>query len=145
MSIDMLPKYIVYGEEARQGMLRGVDKLADAVQVTLGPKGRNVVLNSRYSVTPVITKDGVTVAQQVVFEDELDIAIPDELREDVRTYGDVIELVRARYEARYGFRFDDHSARLVRACIEMGLVGDLSSARLRDELDSSLRKVCRET
>jgi tRNA nucleotidyltransferase (CCA-adding enzyme) len=39
-----------------------------------------------------------------------------------------------RYEARYGFRFDDHSARLVRACIEMGLVGDLSSARLRDEL-----------
>ena len=67
------PKDIDYGESARQGMLAGINKVADAVQVTLGPCGRNVVLNPRYAF-PIITKDGVTVAQNIVLEDTLENA-----------------------------------------------------------------------
>jgi chaperonin GroEL len=57
----MAAKMILYGEDARQRVLRGVNKLADAVKVTLGPKGRNVVLEKKFG-SPTITKDGVTVA-----------------------------------------------------------------------------------
>src|SRR4051812_14432892 len=57
----MADKQIVFNEEARQALMRGVNTLADAVKVTLGPKGRNVVIEKKYG-TPSITKDGVTVA-----------------------------------------------------------------------------------
>ena len=60
----MPAKQIVYSEDARQAILRGVNKLADAVKVTLGPKGRNVILEKKFG-SPVITKDGVTVAKEV--------------------------------------------------------------------------------
>jgi chaperonin GroEL len=60
----MAAKQIVYGENARQAILRGVNQLADAVKVTLGPKGRNVVLEKKFG-GPTITKDGVTVAKEV--------------------------------------------------------------------------------
>src|SRR5262249_45604543 len=59
-----MAKQIQYGEEARQHILRGVNKLADAVKVTLGPKGRNVVLEKKFG-SPTITKDGVTVAKEI--------------------------------------------------------------------------------
>ena len=55
-----MAKQIVYGEQSRQAILRGVNQLADAVKVTLGPKGRNVVLDKKFG-SPTITKDGVTV------------------------------------------------------------------------------------
>src|SRR5512147_570171 len=55
---------IVYGEQSRQAILHGVNKLADAVKVTLGPKGRNVVLDKKFG-SPLITKDGVTVAKEI--------------------------------------------------------------------------------
>jgi chaperonin GroEL len=58
-----MAKQIVYGEQSRQAILRGVNKLADAVKVTLGPKGRNVVLDKKFG-SPTITKDGVTVAKE---------------------------------------------------------------------------------
>merc|ERR1719460_2586744 len=61
-------KDIRFGVEARALMLQGVDKLADAVQVTLGPEGRNAVLDQSYG-APKITKDGVTVAKNIEFED----------------------------------------------------------------------------
>jgi len=67
----MAAKQIVYSEEARQALLRGVNKLADAVKVTLGPKGRNVVLEKKFG-SPVITKDGVTVAKEVEVKDKLE-------------------------------------------------------------------------
>lgn len=67
------PKTIDYAEDARQGILRGVNKLADAVKVTLGPRGRNVVLNPRFGF-PVVTKDGVTVAQAISLLDDLENA-----------------------------------------------------------------------
>ncbi len=59
-----MAKQIVYGEESRQSILRGVNHLADAVKVTLGPKGRNVVLDKKFG-SPTITKDGVTVAKEI--------------------------------------------------------------------------------
>src|ERR1700751_1812469 len=59
-----MAKQIVYGEQSRQAVLRGVNQLADAVKVTLGPKGRNVVLDKKFG-SPTITKDGVTVAKEI--------------------------------------------------------------------------------
>ncbi len=64
----MAAKNITYAEEARQAMLRGVNKLADAVKITLGPKGRNVVLDKKFG-SPLSTKDGVSVAKEIELED----------------------------------------------------------------------------
>jgi chaperonin GroEL len=64
----MASKNIVYAEDARQSMLRGVNKLADAVRITLGPKGRNVVLEKKFG-SPLSTKDGVSVAKEIELED----------------------------------------------------------------------------
>jgi chaperonin GroEL len=63
-----MAKEIKFGEDARRAMLRGVDKLADAVKVTLGPKGRNVVLEKKFG-SPLITNDGVTIAKEIELED----------------------------------------------------------------------------
>ena len=63
-----MAKNIIFGEEARKSLQAGVDKLADAVKVTLGPKGRNVVLDKKYG-APLITNDGVTIAKEVELED----------------------------------------------------------------------------
>jgi len=65
-----MAKQIVYGEQARQAILSGVNQLADAVKVTLGPKGRNVVLDKKFG-SPTITKDGVTVAKEIDLKDPL--------------------------------------------------------------------------
>jgi chaperonin GroEL len=61
----------VYGDSSRQGILRGVDRLANAVKVTLGPKGRNVILDTSFG-SPTITKDGVTVAKEIQLKDPLE-------------------------------------------------------------------------
>src|SRR6187549_3064831 len=66
-----MAKRVTYGEEARQAILKGVNKLADAVKVTLGPKGRNVVIEKKFG-SPTITKDGVTVAKEIELEDALE-------------------------------------------------------------------------
>ena len=63
-----MAKNIIFGEEARKSLQAGVDKLADAVKVTLGPKGRNVVLDKKYG-SPLITNDGVTIAKEIELED----------------------------------------------------------------------------
>ncbi len=63
-----MAKNILYGIEARNALLRGVDQLADTVKITLGPKGRNVVLDKKYG-TPLITNDGVTIAKEIELED----------------------------------------------------------------------------
>src|SRR5438876_4673454 len=64
-----MAKQITYGDESRQSILRGINRLADAVRVTLGPQGRNVVLDKKYG-SPVITKDGVTVAKEIELADK---------------------------------------------------------------------------
>jgi chaperonin GroEL len=66
-----MAKQIIYGEESRQAILRGVNLLANAVKVTLGPKGRNVVLDKKFG-SPTITKDGVTVAKEIDLKDPLE-------------------------------------------------------------------------
>ncbi|HXC42118.1 MAG TPA: chaperonin GroEL, partial [Candidatus Dormibacteraeota bacterium] len=67
----MAAKQIVYSENSRQAILRGVNQLADAVKVTLGPRGRNVVLEKKFG-GPTITKDGVTVAKEIELKDPLE-------------------------------------------------------------------------
>ena len=62
-----MAKQILFDEEARKSILRGVDQLANAVKITLGPKGRNVVIEKKFG-SPTITKDGVTVAKEIELE-----------------------------------------------------------------------------
>jgi len=66
-----MAKQIVYGEQSRQAILRGINQLANAVKVTLGPKGRNVILDRKFG-SPTITKDGVTVAKEIDLQDPLE-------------------------------------------------------------------------
>src|SRR4249920_778558 len=66
-----MAKQITYGEQSRQAILRGVNQLADAVKVTLGPKGRNVVIDKKFG-SPTITKDGVTVAKEIELSDPIE-------------------------------------------------------------------------
>src|SRR4051795_3541983 len=66
-----MAKQVVHGEESRQAILRGVNKLADAVKVTLGPKGRNVVIEKKFG-SPTITKDGVTVAKEIELQNTME-------------------------------------------------------------------------
>ncbi len=66
-----MAKQIVHGEESRAAILRGVNQLSDAVKITLGPKGRNVILDKKYG-SPTITKDGVTVAKEIDLKDPLE-------------------------------------------------------------------------
>src|SRR6185436_734067 len=66
-----MAKQIAYGEESRRNLLAGVNRLADAVKVTLGPKGRNVVIEKKFG-SPTITKDGVTVAKEIELENKLE-------------------------------------------------------------------------
>jgi chaperonin GroEL len=66
-----MAKEITYGDNSRQSILRGINRLADAVKVTLGPQGRNVVLDKKFG-APLITKDGVTVAKEIELEDPLE-------------------------------------------------------------------------
>ena len=66
-----MAKDIVYGNDSRQGILRGVNSLANAVKVTLGPRGRNVILSRSFG-SPTITKDGVTVAKEIDLTDPIE-------------------------------------------------------------------------
>src|SRR5438067_8224387 len=66
-----MPKQIIYSDDSRQALLRGVNQLANAVKVTLGPKGRNVILEKKFG-GPNITKDGVTVAKEIELKDPLE-------------------------------------------------------------------------
>ncbi len=67
----MAAKMVAHGDESRHAILDGVNKLADAVRVTLGPRGRNVVIGKKFGY-PIITKDGVTVAKEIELEDKLE-------------------------------------------------------------------------
>jgi chaperonin GroEL len=66
-----MAKQIIHGEQSRQALLRGVNQLADAVKITLGPRGRNVILDKKFG-SPLITKDGVSVAKEIELKDSLE-------------------------------------------------------------------------
>ena len=67
-----MAKQIIFDSDARDAMLRGVEKLSNAVKVTLGPKGRNVILDKKFG-SPAVTKDGVSVAKEIELEMHLKI------------------------------------------------------------------------
>ncbi len=104
-----MAKNITFSEEARQAILRGVDQLANAVKVTLGPKGRNVVIEKRYG-SPLITKDGVTVAKEVELPDPLENIGAQMVKEvasktnDVAGDGTTTATVLAQYIYRDGMK-----------------------------------------
>ena len=83
-----MPKQIIFDEKARQALKRGVDQLANAVKVTLGPKGRNVVIDKGYG-SPTITKDGVTVAKEIDLEDKFENIGADLVKEVASKTNDV--------------------------------------------------------
>ncbi|MEG1650326.1 MAG: TCP-1/cpn60 chaperonin family protein, partial [Oscillospiraceae bacterium] len=66
-----MAKDLKYGEDARKVLKAGIDKLADTVKITLGPKGRNVVLDKKFG-APLITNDGVTIAKEIELEDKFE-------------------------------------------------------------------------
>lgn len=84
-----MPKQIFYSDDARQALLRGVNTLANAVKVTLGPKGRNVVLDRGFG-APLITKDGVTVAKEIEVEDKFENAGVELVKEVATKTNDVV-------------------------------------------------------
>jgi chaperonin GroEL (HSP60 family) len=82
-----MAKQIVTGENSRQAILRGVNILADAVKITLGPKGRNAVIEKKFG-APIITKDGVTVAKEIELQDPLEnIGGTDGARSCIQDFG----------------------------------------------------------
>src|SRR5256885_2193001 len=83
-----MAKQIIHGEQSRQAILRGVNQLADAVRITLGPKGRNVIIDKKFG-SPTITKDGVTVAKEIELKDALENAGAQMLREVASKTSDV--------------------------------------------------------
>src|SRR3954468_19861252 len=83
-----MAKQVVHGEESRQAILRGVNILADAVKVTLGPKGRNVVIEKKFG-SPTITKDGVTVAKEIELQNTMENMCAQMVREVASKTNDV--------------------------------------------------------
>ena len=83
-----MAKQIVYGEKTRQAIIAGIDQLANAVKVTLGPKGRNVVLDRKFG-SPTITKDGVSVAKEIELEDPLENMGAQMVKEVARKTSDI--------------------------------------------------------
>ncbi len=105
----MAPKVITYNTEARSTLKKGVDKLANAVKVTLGPKGRNVVIDKKFG-SPTMTKDGVTVAKEIELEDPLENMGAQMVREvatktsDVAGDGTTTATVLAQAMVREGYK-----------------------------------------
>src|SRR5689334_9522657 len=105
----MAAKMVVHGDQSRHAILEGVNKLADAVKVTLGPRGRNVVIDKKVG-TPTITKDGVTVAKEIELEDKLENIGAQMVREvasktsDVAGDGTTTATVLAQSIFREGFK-----------------------------------------
>src|SRR6266436_6178958 len=112
-----MAKQIVTGENSRQAILRGVNILADAVKITLGPKGRNAVIEKKFG-APVITKDGVTVAKEIELQDPLENMGAQMVREVASKTSDVAgdgtragHLPRRREDGRRGLQPDGPQAR----------------------------------
>ena len=91
---------ILFGAEARQALMRGVNKLANVAKVTLGPCGRNVVLDRHFG-APLITNDGVTIAKEIELEDAFDIMME---TDDIVTLSDFEkgkEILTEKYDVKF--------------------------------------------
>ena len=104
-----MAKQIIYGDEARRALQAGIDKLANTVKITLGPKGRNVLINKAFG-TPLITNDGVTIAKEIELDDFV------YSKEDINTLNFIIrELnsLRKRYLETKDFNYVIRGKRLL--------------------------------
>src|SRR5213082_303903 len=135
-------KQIVHGEQSRQAILRGVNQLADAVKITLGPKGRNVVLDKKFG-SPTITKDGVTVAKEIELKDPNENMGAQMLKEvasktsDVAGDGTTTAIVLAQAIYREGLR------NVTAGANPMGLKRGIEAAV--DAVTQELKKVSKST
>ena len=138
----MAGKLISYGEDSRQAILAGVNKLANAVKVTLGPKGRNVVLEKKFG-GPTVTKDGVTVAKEIELEDKLENIGAQMLREvasktsDVAGDGTTTATILAQAMFREGVKSVAAGANPM--ALKRGI--DLAAGKLVDEIHNMSRPV----
>ena len=138
----MAAKEVKFGSEARDRMLHGVDILANAVKVTLGPKGRNVVIEKSYG-APRITKDGVTVAKEIELEDKFENMGAQMLREvasrtsDVAGDGTTTATVLAQAIVREGAKAE--AAGMNPMDLKRGI--DLAVAAIVEELKRNARKI----
>ena len=138
----MAPKVVRFGDDARRRMLRGVDTLAHAVKITLGPKGRNVILDKSYG-APRITKDGVTVAKEIELSDKFENMGAQMVREvasktnDIAGDGTTTAIVLAQAIVREGGRAI--SAGMNPMDLKRGI--DRAVAALVDELKKHSKKI----
>lgn len=124
-----MAKRIVFEEEARKSLLKGIDAVADAVKVTLGPKGRNVILEKKFG-APQIVNDGVTIAKEIELKDGLENAGAQLLKEvssktnDVAGDGTTTASVLAQAIVREGLK--NLTAGANPMCIKRGIDKDIS-------------------
>src|SRR5256885_12627927 len=113
----MAAKYLEFNTEARSRLKRGVDQLAEAVKVTLGPKGRNVVIDKKFG-SPTITKDGVTVAKEIELKDPLENMGAQMVKEVASKTSDVAGdgTTTATVLAQAIFRSEEHTSELQPPC-----------------------------
>ena len=104
-------KKILYGIDAKEAILRGVEKLANAVSITIGPKGKNVALKNEYS-SPVIINDGVTIAREIELDDEIENMGAELLKEvamktnDIAGDGTTTAMVLAQNMIKEGVKYE---------------------------------------
>ena len=135
-----MAKMIVYGEEARKSLQKGIDQLADTVKVTLGPKGRNVVLGKKYG-APMITNDGVTIAKDVELEDAFENMGAQLVREvatktnDVAGDGTTTATVLAQAIVHEGLKNVTAGANsmVMRKCIEKGVAAAVEAIKAHSQ------------
>ena len=142
-----MAKQIIYAENSRQAILRGVNQLADAVKVTLGPKGRNVVLEKKFG-GPNITKDGVTVAKEIELKDPLENMGAQMVREVASKTSDVAGdgTTTATILAQAIFREGKAAGRRSRRSWQRQAAGrwQAGAARCRGRQPHSVRQVLRQ-
>ena len=97
-----MAKQLIYGEDARKALQRGIDQLADTVKVTIGPKGRNVVLDKKYG-SPLITNDGVTIAKEIELDDAFENMGAQLVKEVATKTNDIAGTAPHRYRSGAGF------------------------------------------
>src|ERR687888_953938 len=137
-----MAKQVIHGEESRAAILRGVNQLADAVKITLGPKGRNVVIDKKFG-SPTITKDGVTVAKEIELQDKYENMGAQLLKEvasktsDVAGDGTTTATVLARAMFREGLR------NVTAGANPMGLKRGMEAAV--DKVTEELKKLSKST
>jgi len=140
-----MAKQIQYKEEAREALKRGVDKVANAVKVTLGPKGRNVVLDRGFG-SPVITKDGVTVAKEIELKDRFENIGAELVKEvasktnDVAGDGTTTAIVLAQALVAEGFSAVDSGANPM--FLKQGM--DSALKKVLDTLENNKKKITQE-